>query len=376
MLRGLRWSAVAAVLLATAGTPASAQYYGGQFGWGGWGWGGGTAQGDIARGMGAYASGVGAYNAETAQAASINADTMMRWNTYLWASQHAINVERQQRLTADFARDKKARADIARRISDNPNNVDIERGDALNAILEQLSNPKIHPSALKMTRIPLNSDWIKNIPFRYESEAVTLSLHRMTAEHGWPEALRADAFKAEREGYQKAIDAALAEDKEKDLSPKTIDAVNDAVQALRVKVEKTIPKTGRDYIDAENYIKGLAGMAKMLKSPRIDETLAALEKYPGTTIADLLSFMQMFNLRFGPADDPDERALYQQLYPLLDAQRDSIMQQMAGKVPDPDAPPAVAAGAPPTEIFHSVPWEHLDPKKAPPATPVPAAPNR
>src|SRR5208337_2165664 len=55
--------------------------YGG-YGWGGWG--GQTAQGDIARGLGAYAMGAGYYNQQTAVANSINTDTVMRWNQYVY----------------------------------------------------------------------------------------------------------------------------------------------------------------------------------------------------------------------------------------------------------------------------------------------------
>jgi hypothetical protein len=359
MLRGFWLALCTAFLLALPGATASAQYGeygygGGYYGWGGWG---ATPQGDIARGMGAYAQGLGVYNVNTAQARSINADTMMRWNSYMWASQNALNREHYERMISTRERNKKLTDEIATRIRDNPNASDIEHGDALNAILQQLSDPRIHSSALRMTKVPLKNAWIKEIPFHYASEAVTLSLHNLSTDDNLPLALRADTFKAEREGYRKAIDAALEQDKEKDLTPETIAAVRSAIDKLKDKVEATIPKDSKDYIDAEHYLKSLYGMARMLESPKIDQVLASLEKFDGTTVADLLAFMQMFNLRFAAANTPRERGLYESLYPLLDEQRDRIMEQLSGKTTTP--PPAPNA---PTGIFHEMPWEHLTPR--------------
>src|SRR5206468_1518000 len=75
-----------ALVLALTSGAARAQYgYPvGRYGFGGWG-GGSTVQGDIARGLGNLAAGAGAYNEQTAVANSINADTVMRLNHYIYA---------------------------------------------------------------------------------------------------------------------------------------------------------------------------------------------------------------------------------------------------------------------------------------------------
>ena len=44
---------------------------------------GSTVEGDIARGEGAFLSGVGWYNLRTAQAASVNVDSAIRWKADL-----------------------------------------------------------------------------------------------------------------------------------------------------------------------------------------------------------------------------------------------------------------------------------------------------
>jgi hypothetical protein len=372
MLRGLRLAVGTAALLTTLGGNAWAQYggyYGGYWGWGGWG---ATPVGDIARGMGAYAVGIGQYNLSTAQAISINTDTAMRWNSYLWASQNQLNRERYARMQAKRANNIQQLAEIEARLRDNPTNGDIERGDALNAILHQLSDPRIHPSALRLSRVPINNKWIQEIPFRYESEPITFSLHQLTAVQGndWPTPLKGDDFKPEREAYQKAIDKALKQDLDGDLTPETIQAVLDATYRLRDKVEATIPKTSKDYVQAEKFLKSLTGMAQMLKSPNVEETLAAVGKFPGTTVADLLAFMQMYNLRFGAANTVRERKLYHDLYPLLDRERDQVVAQVLKTNPDIANPPQAVEPGQATAIFHEMPWEHLTGKGKPPANQV------
>src|SRR6516162_5463374 len=81
MLRCLRITLALIILSAMAGRDARAQW-----GYGGWGWGGWGASslgGDLGRGAGVYAAGAGMYNLDTAQARSINADTVMRFNDYV-----------------------------------------------------------------------------------------------------------------------------------------------------------------------------------------------------------------------------------------------------------------------------------------------------
>jgi hypothetical protein len=114
-------------------------------GWGGYGFGGWgqTVQGSIAAGMGAFAAGAGQYNYSTAAANAINANTAMQWDNYVWAAQNSLNRERAVRLR-QLRKDLNASADaIQQRLRDNPTNVDIDRGDALNSVLGQLTYPKV-----------------------------------------------------------------------------------------------------------------------------------------------------------------------------------------------------------------------------------------
>ena len=151
----------------------------------------------------------------------------------------------------------------------------------------------------------------------------------------WPLALRVDDFKPEREGLRKAVQVALEEDKKGDLEPATVEAVQAAIDRFRLKFEKLVPPTSPDYIPAHDTIKAMAGLTKMLYSPKVEEILAELEDYQGTTLGDLLSFMQAFNLRFAPANSFRQRRIYLKLYPMLAEQANGPVGKLGRRTDGP-----------------------------------------
>jgi hypothetical protein len=324
MNRRILWAIAVPVAWAALGGRASAQFgYVGP---------GSTAEGDIARGYGVLARGYGAlydglgrYNVNSAIGRSIDTDTMIRWNQYVYESIKEANRLSALQRYADRQRALRNYADIRKRIRDYPNASDLMHGDALNLLLEDMLDPKIGPSALRSVRIPLRGGSVQRIPFQYAQLGGVISLRQLTVEDGWPLPLRAAAFDAERKAYLRAVDTVLEQDLKKKLTPEAVKAVSQAVAALRAKVNATIPETDQTfYVQAQAFLKQLDQSARMLQVPLVEDVLAELETYPGTTVADLLEFMQRFNLRFSPADTPSERELYHTLYPLLAKQRDGL----------------------------------------------------
>jgi len=329
MLRSMCLAAVMTVIL-TAGGEARAQYgypagYGG-YGWGGWGSTPGSSQ---ARGLGMFNMGRGVYNEDMAAAQSINADTVMRWNNYAYQAAQAGAGRYAAHLRAKMARTNKARGEIEDRLRNHPEQRDITDGDALNVLLDVLLNPASAPRSLALIKTPLRNDVIRDIPFEYASEGMTACLDRMTMDDQWPIALRGETFRPEREALRKAISAALEEDKTGSLEPETIQAVQTAVDQLRLKFEKDVPQKSPDYIPARDAIKAMAGLTRMLYSPKMDQILAELEDYQGTTLGDLLAMMQAFNLRFAPANSFRQRQIYLKLYPMLAEQANGSLGTVA-----------------------------------------------
>ncbi len=378
MIRGIRLALCGLAVLAASGGDARSQYYYptgygyGGYGFGGWG---ATPQGSILQGMGAYAQGAGVYNYDTAVADSIDTDTAIRFNQYLYNSMLESRVRYNRHLAQKLNLDKDHYKARMSRIRNSPTQGDIDSGEPLNAIVDQMSDPKVinDSSALRLANAKINASTIREIPFRDETDAITISLDELTDPKSWPLPLRAEAFRPEREEYQKAVDDALAEDKEGgSLKPETIARVRNAVARLYQKVGETIPKTQQpDHLQAMNYLKGLAGLSRMLERPNVESVLAELEKIESTTFGNLIAFMHAYNLRFAPATTPKQLAAYRELYPIAVAQRDKVL----GKPTEAEAEPTPRPVDNPTAVFYGFDPNHLHPRPAGTATTTAPTPN-
>ena len=377
MRRGLRLFALMAGIAALA-PAAHAQYnypggYGG-YGWGGFG-GGGTVGGSVARGMGAFAAGAGAYNVETAQARSINANTAQQWDNYIWQAQQTVNrIHLDQVVKENKGRDR-ARAEIYNRLRNNPTVDDINKGDALNVLLDELSNPRIYLRALKGAGATVGGKVIRDIPFEKASEAVTASIYHL-GHDGPPAALQVDDFQAEMAKVKGLVAQLKKEDAEKgDPQPGTLQEEREVLRVLKDKVAAKYPANSRERVASDNYIKALFGLAKLLDTPAVNVLLAGVDKHPQATLGDLLSFMKAYNLRFGVADQPDEQQIYGDLYHQLLALRNEAYPSGS------ESPSPVNATAPtnadhPAEFFSGMDYSHVDPKTPlPPPIPTPPPGN-
>jgi hypothetical protein len=250
----------------------------------------------------------------------------MRWNQFMFLGQQEANQREYLRRARLMKRDAKSGDALYAKVRDNPDERDIRNGDALNAILDQLTNPKVHSTALRMIRTPVSSKALREIPFQNASEAVTISLDDLTGEGDWPVALRGPAFAAERKAYADAVDKAVKEDEEGTLSPQTLAEVNRAGAALWAKLQANKPANPVEYADAANYIKALIAMAGMLQKPDVEKIIAELDKVKETSLGSLLTFMHAYNLRFGAPKTEAQRAVYANLYPLMAEARDRVLK--------------------------------------------------
>lgn len=359
-------------VVAVPGTSAHAQFfypggYGG-WGWNGWGGGGGTVQGDVARGLGMFAEGAGIYNQQTAVANSINADTAMRWNQYVWEGQQEANRRYHERLGRQREGIQQAREEVARRLRDNPEPRDIVRGDALNVALDEVLNPRVYYRGLKATSVKVPGTLIRDIPFQYAAGAITVSVDQLT-KGGPPESLKTEAFAADRANL-KELGAELRKQNEEkgELDPATLQKAQEAIRALRTKVETTLPRGTRQRTEAERYLKALFGLTRLLQTPAINVLLSGVEKRPEVTLSELLTFMSANNLRFGVASSPRQQEVNTTLFPLLAKARDEAAASLAGT----EAKVESNGVARPSEFFDKMPLEVLDRK--PGTKPVPPPP--
>jgi hypothetical protein len=323
--------AVIAIGLLPGAGEARAQFFGGFGGYGGYGGygsglgAGSTVPGDIFRGEGVLLMGLGQYNIATATAASINTDTLIRWNQYVYLSLEEDLRKKYLSRMARQAHDNGAHRKLMQRLREQPDLADLRNGDALNMVLVQLIDPRVSPSNYRGTIVPLSGDTIRKIPFQYAPRAATFSMERLIGKREWPLSMRGEAFAASRRAYEKAVDAAIDQDVEGKLTGDAVQAIEAAVDELRAEVERTIPQSSRDdYNQARNHVKRLAEAPRFLRERAVERAIAEIETYPGTSVGDLLQFMQKHNLRFGVAETPQETELYARLFASLREQRDRM----------------------------------------------------
>jgi hypothetical protein len=323
-------------------------------------------QGSIASGMGNFAAGAGAYNAQTAQARAINAQTAMQLNEYLYAvnKQNAMtNLARrqQQQKTINQSADT-----TYRRLHDNPDPHDIHTGDALNIVLTELVNPRVYTQVVQKATTPVASQLVMNINFQHAANMILISLQDVNA-RAVPDALaNGPLFEPDRQAIRAIVAKGRKEAEGTGLvSSETIQAFRSAVQAAKEKADATFGQGTRQRDEADNFLKALLGLSKMLERPDIEEFLKGLKRYPTTTMGHLITFIHSFNLRFGVAKTPEQEATYDQLYPMLVQLRDQAQAAdpnlAAAQTPLPDPRQAMS-------IFSGMSYESLQ-------TPPPPAPG-
>jgi len=324
MLRWIRIPLGFTLILCVSAGITRAQY---GWGWGGWGGWGSTPQGSIAQGLGVLYSGAGLYNQRTAVANSINEDTWQRWNQYMFESTMEARRQYIAKKYYDVQKGKDSYTAIIKRLQDNPTAKDVTDGDALNAALDQLNDPRIQASSLRIATMPIPASAIGEIPFRYASEGVSIILSQVKGATKWPPALDGPEFAENKKLFEEVAEQARKEDEDGDISPETLAKAHRLVSSLRAKLEASPLADSRDNQAALKFVKTLAGLVRLLEKPDTREALDGLRMIKSTTVGNLIAFMHAYNLRFGAATTARQRLIYEQIYPALDDARDRVVSE-------------------------------------------------
>lgn len=302
-------------------------------GWGGWGgWGASTPMEGIGYGMGAMAMGAGQYNVDSAMARSMNVDTNLRISQAMWQQQHYLNWTNMLRRERNSRNTVQSLENIKKRIHEQPNDSDIRSGNALNAVLEDVTDPKkVHPSQLHLSRIPLEPGLGKDLPLFYANQAVAFTIGDLMGEGEVPLLLRSEVYAPNREEIKKALADVEQHSAEQALSLDQVNALIKAIDKLDQAFQKHAKFGDPGYQEAKARLTSIKRMTKMLSSPNFEEILATVEKARKAnvepTVTDLIGFMKHFNLRFGAAKTERQAQAMASLFPKMDQIRDEILAQ-------------------------------------------------
>ncbi len=307
------------ITLGALGTTAHGQYIGLGAG--------STLGGDYLRGVGVAAWGMGLYNLNTAQANSINTDTYIRWNEYVQNAYKLMSKEYNERNRAIMAKSTDALNKRRTRMLETPEELDLMKGDTLNMIMEKLVDPRISESSYRAASVPLSVDLIRRIPFKLADRNEKFSMERLSprGKGKWPVALQDPRFDLYRRAYERAVDKALEQAIEGKAQIATIEAIDKAVDDLAYRLSELVRADDqRLQSEALKRLADLKATVRLFQTQNVQRALGDIDKYTGTTVNDLKSFMQKYNLRFAVAETPEERRLYPDLYTLLEEQRTKV----------------------------------------------------
>jgi hypothetical protein len=290
--------------------PSQAQYgYPGGYGMYGLGGGMNIANDPSAgymAGLGAFARGQGVYQVENAKAQAINLETMLKWNKALRARQKELRAEQQK----DDARREAERQQRLIRYN-------LENGTTLNTMLLQILEFDPAVTNASKANAEVSAAVIREIPFEWDTEAITICIDQLTAKDSLPPVLADSRFLEARNAMRSAIEAAIREDAKGSVSAKTAKAASDAVDRFHDQFVKNVQEFSPGYNEASDYFSTLASLVRLLNDPSMKKILADLTDGKPHTIGQVIGFMNAFNIRFGPASSPRQVAIYEQLAPVL-----------------------------------------------------------
>jgi hypothetical protein len=348
--------AVVIVGLAASAAPARAQFYvvpGPYDGtWGGYGGWGSTVQGDVAWGLGVWAAGAGAYNALTAQAEAIDAATLFRSNQYLFLAQRDANRRYWGRQRARQDEIVAVREATRRRLRERPDAHDVNSGNALNMVLDDLETPRISLHNLKWSKARLDGSLVRDLPLQYAPAAITITVASLLSDRP-PAALTAPGA-ADQGQALAGLAARLRADIEgrTSLPPEALVLAIEQVRAARAQLETVLPPASPARREAETYLEGLAILCGLLGSPAAPVFRAGTGGRPETDLVGLIEAMELQGFRFGVARTPRQRSVYAALYPLLASLRDEAgVARGATRPHRPRRGDLAAAGSPATPLL-------------------------
>ncbi len=318
-------------------------------GYGGYGmsrWGADPAAGYMA-GLGSYARGQGVYQLEKAKADAINVDTMIKWNKALRARQIALREEKRKQAIKQEAQ-REARVE----------QMDLRDGTTLNNLLLQVLDADPTAARTGRAKMPISPGAIREIPFEWDSEAITLCLDQMTGKESLPAALMLPRYVDERNALHAAIEPALQEDAKGSVSIETRKRITDAVANFRSKFMKNSADFEPGYQDALDYFTTMAGLTPLLNDPSMKAFLAKLDDGEERTVGDLVAFMHVHNLRFGAATSERQIEIYTRLVPALVTIRDAaVTERSTPSAPDHSGEGLIAAAK---QAFKGITWDQLE----------------
>jgi hypothetical protein len=184
---------------------------------------------------------------------------------------------------------------------------EIWSGEALNALLEDIQD--IQSDGVPPPEVSLDQATLARINLTDGSTYLGAGLLKEGTQRHWPLALRQDIFQKERLQIEDMVRKAVTAVKERDVDPKLLSRLDDAIAAMAETAEFAAPDLGSaQYAQAKRYLDDLKGALKVLQHPNAPNYFNHQWRARGNTVGDLVRLMTEKGLKFAPAARGDEAA--------------------------------------------------------------------
>ncbi len=297
-------------------------------------WGQTQNEAAVLRGQGSFLRGAGSFNLNTAKADSINADTVIRWKQELRKADAERRAFREQKDAGKKQKTDDVKKRIAmreRELRVDPSTADVQNGQALNALLYDLTDPEISSGDWYTKVVPLPTEMsVKELIFRFiptsgsanaskvlSRGAIALSRLDVKGEN-WPTVMKHATLDKERLAYESAYAKLRDELLGDKFDVKTLLELDRSLDALKAKVQTAVPKDRGFRDEAAKFVEELKDATRMFDAATVDyarEILVDTNDQEPTTVAELVSFMLKYRLQFASAErSATGRVLYGQVY--------------------------------------------------------------
>lgn len=162
---------------------------------------GSTVPGDVLRGAGPYFYGLGAYNLATAHAFVLRQEAAIRLQNHIYVYRRKTAARYKSSRDRDQAHSTASLDGKAARLRRNPEALDIAKGDAQNALIDDLLSLSGWAQAPEMDA-RVEASVVRSLPLRCNRLGVTASLGGKRPRGGIDPRFRAGVIEADPEGYR------------------------------------------------------------------------------------------------------------------------------------------------------------------------------
>jgi hypothetical protein len=289
---------------------------------------------------------MGWYELNNAKANAINANTAIKiqsWNKQVYDTymrERAQHMAYKKNLTVEQAKAAEKRmAEREAKLRTDPEPEDIQNGDALNALLVDLSDPSIDYSSWRLAQVPLPEDLsLRELVFRFapksrdrDAQALSkglIALGRLDVEGRWPIFIPEQNVGPERREYEAAYRKVRDQSLEGALDLGEIQGLDLAIKKLKEKVGTAVPEYRGFRKEAVKYVDELEKSTRMFDALTISfaqEMIGDTQRHKAGTVGELLAFMRKYSLMFAAADlIPGGGEKYRRVYGLLQEQKEKL----------------------------------------------------